>query len=130
MKYLLYFPLLFLLGNNFFLVQERTKKPIIEFKATTVSFDTVKAGTITKGEFTFKNTGDEPLIISTVQAADGGTMAFWPKEPVKPGTEDVIKVQLNTAGRNGFQDKLFTVISNTENEIITLHWKGYIVRSE
>lgn len=48
-------------------------------------------------------------------------------EPVKPGAQDTIKkVQLNTATRNGFQDKLFTVISNAENEIIILHRKGFI----
>ncbi len=132
MKHILfYFPLLFLLINHSFPVHERTKKPFIQFKATTISFDTVKAGTILKGEFSFKNTGNEMLGITRVQASDGGTIAYWPLQPVKPGAEGLIKVEFGfTETREGFQDKLFTVISNAENDLVVLHWKGYIVNRQ
>src|ERR1700741_5118643 len=105
MKYLLYFPLLFLFVNNSSPDQPGGKKPFIEFRSTTLSFDTVITGTIVKGEFVFRNIGNEPLIITNVQAADGGTIAAWPQLPIQPGTEDKIQVRLNTTARNGFQDK-------------------------
>jgi len=128
MKYLLYFPLLFLFGNNFSPGQKGTKKAFIEFRSTTLSFDTVKAGTIVKGEFNFKNTGDEMLGITTVQTSDGGTIAYWPQEVIKPGAGGIIKVEFGfTGSRQGFQDKLFNVISNADNSPVMLHWKGVII---
>lgn len=129
MKHLLYFPIAFLLLYSF-PAQKRTSKASIEFKATTVSFDTVKAGPVIKGEFVFKNKGNEPLIITTVQASDGGTIAFWPEMPIEPGKEGVIQVKLSTTGRKGHQDKLFNVISNAENDLVVLHWQGFLVSGE
>jgi hypothetical protein len=126
MKYLfIYLSFLFLFNNSS--LQKSNKKPFVEFKATTVSFDSIKAGAPIKGIFIFNNTGDMPLIITNVQASDGGTIAEWPVMPVIPGATDTIKVQLHTQGRRGAQDKLFNVISNAENDPVMLHWNGFVI---
>lgn len=109
------------LGGN------KKSAPIIRFEATTIFFDTIKAGKKITGEFVFKNTGDDPLHIMRVQASDGGTIAHWPEQPIMPGAKGVIKVEFGfTESRQGYQDKSFTVISNAYNNPVMLHWKGYI----
>ena len=107
--------------------ENKRTTPIIRFEATTIFFDTIKAGKKISGEFLFKNTGDDPLHIMTVQASDGGTIAYWPEQPIMPGAKGKIKVEFGfTETRQGCQDKLFTVLSNAQNNAETLHWKGYI----
>ncbi len=114
---------------SFFIGLGENKKstPIIRFEATTIFFDTIKAGKKITGEFVYKNTGDVPLNILTVQASDGGTIAYWPEQLIMPGAKGKIEVEFGfTETRQGCQDKLFTVLSNAQNNPETLHWKGYI----
>jgi len=107
-------------GNN-------KSAPIIRFEATTISFDTIQAGKKIAGEFVFKNTGDVPLHIMTVLPSDGGTIAYWSEQPIMPGAKGKIEVEFGfTETRQGCQDKLFTVLSNAQNNSETLHWKGHI----
>ena len=101
--------------------------PVIQFETTTISFDTIKAGQKITGEFVFKNTGNDALLITTVQASDGGTIAHWPEQSIMPGAKAGIKVEFGfTESRQGRQEKSFTVISNAYNNPVTLYWKGYI----
>jgi len=107
--------------------ENKKSTSIIRFEATTIFFDTIKAGKKISGEFAFKNTGDSPLHIMTVHASDGGTIAYWPEQPIMPGAKGKIEVEFGfTETRQGCQDKLFTVLSNAQNNAETLHWRGYI----
>ncbi len=65
-------------------------------------------------EFRFKNTGDEPLIISHAQGSCGCTVPKWPKEPIQPGDEGVIKVKYDSK-RVGPINKSVTISSNASN---------------
>lgn len=125
-----YFPFLILFFFKGEISDHLTAKeqPVLEFSATTISFDTIAAGQEVAGVFDFKNTGNEALVITRVQASDGGTIADWPHEPIMPGKEGIIKVRLGfTASRAGtYQDKLFVVISNAGNGSVQLHLKGYV----
>ena len=87
-------------------------------------------GTINKGDngtfdFTFKNTGKEPLIIEKAQGSCGCTVPEWPKEPIAPGASSKIKVTYDTK-RVGAFTKTVTITSNaqTANKIITI--KGMV----
>lgn len=107
--------------------QNKKPVPIVRFEATTIFFDTIKASKKITGEFVFKNTGDDPLHIMRVQASDGGTIAYWPEQLIMPGAKGKIEVEFGfTETRQGCQDKLFTVLSNAQNNAEILHWKGYI----
>ncbi len=81
--------------------------------------DTYDFGKITEGEkvsydFTFVNSGKTPLIISDAVGACGCTVPDnWPKEPVAPGKSGKISVIFNSAGKEGLQDKVVTIIANT-----------------
>jgi len=75
-------------------------------------------GKITEGQqlevsFRFKNTGDKPLVIKSVQPACGCTAAAPPDKPVLPGEEGVINATFNSQGRVGSNSKDITVIANT-----------------
>ncbi len=87
-------------------------------------------GTITQGAngdcvFKFKNTGNEPLILSDVRKSCGCTTPSWSKEPILPGQSGEIKVGYNTNNVGTFS-KTITVISNATNANITLIIKGTV----
>ena len=93
----------------------------------TFDFGTVKQGEKVTHDFTFKNTGTQPLIISDVQASCGCTTPEYTKTPVNPGEEGVIKVVYNTTGQGeGPKQKSVTVTSNAAEPLMTLHIKGTV----
>jgi ribosomal protein L19 len=87
-------------------------------------------GTINKGdngtvEFTFKNTGKEPLIIANAQGSCGCTVPVWPKEPIAPGASSNIKVTYDTK-RVGAFTKTVTITSNAVTSAKTITIKGVV----
>lgn len=83
-------------------------------------FGDVPEGPAAEVEFTFKNTGDEPILIQAVRPSCGCTTPTWSKDPVLPGQTGVIKASYGTAGRpNGF-NKSITVTSNAGTKILTI----------
>ena len=98
-----------------------------------ITFDALEHdyGTINKGadgncEFTFKNTGKEPLLITDCKASCGCTIPSWTKEPILPGKKGSIHVKYNTE-RIGGIDKSVTVTSNAKNSPVVLHIKGNVL---
>ncbi len=77
-------------------------------------------------EFTIKNTGNEPLIISNAKGSCGCTVPEWSREPVMPGKTTIIKVRYDTS-RLGPINKSVTITSNAANEPnLTLRIKGNV----
>jgi hypothetical protein len=121
------------------IAQEKKAPAVGEVKAVAAPTSTAEIsftkdlhdfGTINKGdngtyEFTFKNTGKEPLIIANAQGSCGCTVPLWPKEPIAPGASSNIKVTYDTK-RVGAFTKTVTITSNaqTANKIITI--KGVV----
>jgi hypothetical protein len=87
-------------------------------------------GQITEGQklevaFRFKNSGNKPLIIQSVQPSCGCTVADYPKEPIAPGKEGVIKGVFDSAGKPGVNTKTMTVLANTQGT--TAHHLSFTV---
>jgi len=87
-------------------------------------------GTITQGAngdcvFKFKNTGNEPLILSDVRKSCGCTTPTWNKEPILPGQTGVINIGYNTNNIGSFS-KTITVISNATNSSVVITIKGTV----
>lgn len=76
-------------------------------------------------EYTFTNSGDEPIIISDVQPTCGCSVAEFTKTPVKPGESGTINVTFNAAAKGPFT-KSFIVKSNTKTPVKTLTIKGVV----
>jgi hypothetical protein len=89
-------------------------------QVTTIQWiDTVKhIGKVSEGEkveiaYKFINTGSHPLVISSVEASCGCTIAEKPEAPVAPGKEGFIKASFDSKGRIGSNHKTLTVHANT-----------------
>jgi hypothetical protein len=126
-------PFLILINTDHTLFISQRSNPgtaFIAFETTEIKFGVARAGKKISGSFIVKNSGTDSLLIKTVQASDGGTIAYWPAAPIAPGVGDTIKVIFGfTTSRIGYQDKLFTVISKAQNEITVLHLKGIITKT-
>jgi hypothetical protein len=90
--------------------------PIITFEKKTHDFGTITQGDKVQEVFKFKNTGNQPLIITNVQVTCGCTTPKgWPRDPIMPGGEGELTIAFDSAGKMGRQDKTVTVISNAVN---------------
>ena len=85
----------------------------LAFKNEVHDFGTLGEGPNAEHEFTFTNTGKDPIIINQVQASCGCTTPTWSKEPVLPGKEGSIDVEFHSAGKKGMQQKSVFVVANT-----------------
>ena len=85
----------------------------IKYDESSFDFGVADEGTVVKHVFKFKNTGDEPLVISNAKGSCGCTVPTWPKQPVAPGSYGEISVEFNTKGKPGRQSKQVTVTANT-----------------
>ncbi|MEQ6120543.1 DUF1573 domain-containing protein [Reichenbachiella sp. MALMAid0571] len=94
---------------------ESGKKAKITFDETSHDFGDIKQGDQVSYTFSFKNTGEESLVISKVRTTCGCTAPYWPKEPIAPGKTDKIKITFNSKGKMGHQHKVITVESNAVN---------------
>ena len=87
----------------------------IEFSKETHDYGNIKYDGEPYCSFEFKNTGDEPLIMSNAKGSCGCTVPEWPKEPIAPGAKGSIRVKYDTK-RPGPINKSVTITSNAINE--------------
>lgn len=100
--------------------------PKIEFSALEHNYGQIEKGGDGNCEFTFTNTGNEPLILSNVRASCGCTTPSWTQAPVMPGQTGTIKVKYNTNNIGAF-NKSVTVTSNAvDNPRVVLKIKGNV----
>ncbi|MDA3883034.1 MAG: DUF1573 domain-containing protein [Bacteroidales bacterium] len=111
--------------------QQKTQTSVAS--KTSISFDeeTLDLGTLTSGEvvtntFTFTNTGDNDLLISSIRTSCGCTSTDYSKEPVKPGEKGYVSITFDTKGRRDKQSKTVTVITNTVPQATTLRFVAVI----
>lgn len=100
----------------------------IEFNKETHDYGNIKYDGEPYCNFEFKNTGDQPLIISNAKGSCGCTVPEWPKEPIAPGAKGTIRVKYDTK-RPGPINKSVTINSNAinvEGGISVLRIKGEV----
>lgn len=85
----------------------------IAFEQTDFDFGTVMDGEKVKHTYKFKNTGNEPLIITSAKGSCGCTVPKWPSEPIPPGGSGQIDVEFDSKCKPGKQTKRVTVTANT-----------------
>lgn len=98
----------------------------IVFEKTTHNYGTIKLGSDGMCEFTFKNKGKNPVIITHVSSSCGCTTPDWSKAPVKPGETGFVKASYNTQIPGAFS-KTISVSSNAANSSVVLIIKGEVV---
>jgi len=98
----------------------------IAFENKTIDYGKVDKDANGEREFTFTNTGKEPLIISNCVGSCGCTVPQWPRTPIAPGATAAIKVKYDTRRVGRFQ-KTVTVQSNASNATEVLTIKGEVL---
>ena len=106
--------------------EDSEKQAIIKFDNEWHDFGTLLQGEVVTYSFHFTNTGNMPLIISSVKSSCGCTVGDYPREPIAPGKTGDIKVTYNSSGHHGFQSRFLTVMSNTNPAKTTLRIKGTV----
>ncbi len=106
---------------------DSTNLPILRFEETEHDFTRIIEGQTVSFGFKFKNTGKTDLVIADVSTSCGCTVPSYPKTPIGPGEEGVIKVAFNSQGRRGFQAKNVVVVANTQPNTTLLRIKAQVV---
>lgn len=107
------------------LSQANGNGPKLTLTANKAELGKIKAGTVAIKEFTFKNTGKEPLIINAIVTSCNCLTADWSRNPVAPGHAGSIKLTLNSTGKKGNLAVNATVRYDT-NRTATLQLKATI----
>ncbi len=103
-----------------------TKGATFEWTQTIYDFGKIKLNNPVTYQFSFANRGSEPLIISSVKASCGCTVAEYSKDPVAPGQEGFVKATFDAA-KPGVFTKTITVNANTEEGVVHLVIKGEVL---
>ncbi len=102
------------------------KLPSIEFNETVHDFGTIPNGTPVSTVFTYKNTGESPLVVSDIKSTCGCTVpSDWTKE-VMPGQTGEFKVNFDGKGNGNQVTKTITLTTNTEKGSETVSIKAFV----
>ena len=101
----------------------------IQFDHKLIDYGIVEFGIDGKKTFTFKNTGNAPLIFTRIYSSCGCTIPKKPEKPIMPGESSSIEVEYDTKRVGPFQ-KAITVNSNAKTPNIILRIKGEVLPEE
>jgi hypothetical protein len=98
----------------------------ITFNEYDFDFGTVSKENKLHHTFYFVNSGDTPLIISDAKGSCGCTIPFFPKDPINPGQQEKIDIEIDPSGKK--EGKIFkvgvSIQSNAENQYVILNLSG------
>ncbi|HTN19470.1 MAG TPA: DUF1573 domain-containing protein [Pelobium sp.] len=102
--------------------------PVIKFEKDSYEFGKIKQGEKVTYDFKFVNTGKSPLIIKDAHATCGCTVPEVSKDPIPAGATGNVKVTFDSAGKEGLQDKVVTIVANTVPENTQVHLIGEVIK--
>jgi len=108
---------------------KNTNAGIFEFESEVIDYGKIKQNSDGNRVFTFKNTGNTPIIISNVKGSCGCTVATKPSKPIMPGKTGEIGIKYATNRVGGFS-KTITIASNASESRKVLRIKGIVLKQE
>jgi hypothetical protein len=108
-------------------VSDRSSLPSIKFEEEVHDFGKIIEGETVSFSFKFTNTGKSDLVIADVSTSCGCTVPTFPKTPIRPGKQEIIKVAFNSAGKRGFQTKNIVIVANTQPNVTIVKIKAQVV---
>ena len=103
----------------------------VTFEKIEHDFGKVSINSVPEIEFTFTNTGKEPLIIHRCNAPCGCTTPICPLgKPILPGETGTVKVTYSTTSYAHKFDRSFTMTTNAKNSTLRLTVKGEVTDAE
>ncbi|MGM0579237.1 MAG: DUF1573 domain-containing protein [Bacteroidota bacterium] len=100
--------------------------PKMEFPEKTHDFGKIKEGDVVTKVFTFKNTGEAPLVISDAKSSCGCTVPSYTEKPIAPGEEGEIEVKYNSRGKKNQDNKVVRITANTWPATNNLTIKAFV----
>jgi hypothetical protein len=100
--------------------------PSFKFERLEYDFGQIHEGDKVVYSYKFQNTGQAPLIIQSVQPTCGCTAPDWSKEPIPVGGSGFVKVEFDSNGKQGIQNKTVTVSANTWPKTLVLRFKAQV----
>ena len=107
-----------------------TDSTTVQMIDSAYNFGKVSDGEKVEYSYRFRNTGKNPLIVSSAVASCGCTVPEKPEEPIRPGETGFLKVVFNSKGRVGPVHKEITVTSNAHPQFPVLQLIGEVVSAE
>ena len=92
------------------------------------NFGFIHQGDVVSHEFTFTNTGDEPLVITDAEVTCKCTTVDFPKQPIPEGGKGIIKVTFDSKSAIDRQERTVLVKSNASNAPVTLTFKCVVLK--
>ena len=106
--------------------QQEKNFPTMKFEEEVYDFGTITAGETVEHEFTFKNTGNAPLVISNARASCGCTVPSYTDQAIQPGESGNMLVKFNSRGKKNQQNKMVRVTANTEKGTESIRIKAFV----
>ena len=91
------------------------------------NFGFVKKGEVVKLEYSIKNVGNEPLIISSVEIGCSCTTAEYPKQPIPPNKSEKVVIIFDTKTVYDRQDRVVFLKTNDTKANGKLRYKGVVL---
>lgn len=104
--------------------------PEFSFEEVFHNFGDIQEGEVVTHIFSFENSGNAPLVITSAQGSCGCTVPVWPREPIAPGERGTIEVTFNSKNRGGRQDKTVTLTANTVPNTKVLKITSNVIKAE
>lgn len=107
--------------------EEELPKASIKWLANKHDFGDIQEGQKITFSYTYENTGKVPLILSNVNTTCGCTASEWSRDPLLPGQKGKVTITFDSKGKVGRQNKVITVISNSDSMESQLFLSGSVV---
>lgn len=98
----------------------------MKFDDEMFDFGTINEGDVVTHNFTFTNTGDEPLVITKAKGSCGCTIPNPPKEAIAPGEKGEMMVKFNSNGKKNNQMKTVRITANTKTGTEMIKIKAFV----
>jgi hypothetical protein len=108
-------------------VNQTNEKAAITFETERHDFGRLVDGEVVEYSFKFKNTGTGDLLIANASASCGCTVPDYPKQLIKPGEDNFIKVRFDSKGKIGTFEKSVMITANTEPRETVIYITGLVV---
>lgn len=107
--------------------EEEGGMPELAFETKSYDFGTVSQGEEVEHPFVYRNEGDAPLVIVSIEPSCGCTVAEEPpEEPILPGGSDTLTITYDSKGHRGRQNRSVSIVANTSPKTTTIHMKGTV----
>ena len=102
----------------------------MSFSETKYNFGFIHQGDVVEHDFTFTNTGDDPILISDAEVTCKCTSTDFPKQPILKGETGTIKVTFHSENAIDRQERTVVVKSSASNSPVTLTYKCVVLKKK